>query len=85
MPFGSVFIEKDGARLSMQVYVLLDSEDRVFGVVTDLAVAEEWMTFDDDFAVSEGELNDYTCFNMALEAVTESCAHLRVLRAPEPA
>jgi len=69
----------------MQVYVLLDSDARVYGVVTDSNAAEEWLTFDDDFAVAEGELNDYTCFNMALEAVTESCAHLRVLRAPEPA
>jgi len=56
----------------MQVFVLLDREARVYGVVTDANAAEEWLTFDDDFAFAEGELNDFTCFNVALEAVAGS-------------
>ena len=70
----------------MHVYVLLDSDAKVNGVVTDLAVADEWLTFDDSFSVTEGQLNDYMCFDLALEAVTESesCCHLNVPRTQEP-
>lgn len=41
------------------------------GVVTAPVVADEWLIFDDAFAVAEGELNDLACFTVALEAVTE--------------
>ena len=71
----------------MRVYVLLDSDGKVDGVVTDPVIAEEWLTFDDTFAIAAGELNDFACFNVALEASakSESCSHLKVPRAQEPA
>jgi len=56
----------------MQVYVLLDREARVYGVVTDADAAEEWLTFDGSFGFAECKLDDYTSFNMVVDAVAES-------------
>jgi hypothetical protein len=56
----------------MQVYVLLDREARVYGAITDAEAAEEWLTFDDSFGFAECKLDDYTSFNMVVDAVAES-------------
>lgn len=56
----------------MTVYVLLDTEGRVYGVVTGAAEAEEWLTFDCSFRYAEGQLNEYCCFNLARVAAEDS-------------
>ncbi len=53
----------------MQVYVLLDKDARVYGVVTDAEAAEEWLTFDGSFGFAECELDDYRSFIEALTCI----------------
>jgi thiamine monophosphate synthase len=53
----------------MQVHVLLDKDNLVYGVVTDEAAADEWLSFDPDYiAVGPIEVDDYESFHEVKES-----------------
>jgi len=51
----------------MQVYVLLDRSNVVYGVLTDLESAEAFITADPDFMYVEAEVDDFTTFNEVMD------------------
>jgi hypothetical protein len=52
----------------MQVYVLLDRDACVYGVVTDPDVADLWLEFDGSFSVTGPvEVDDYGLVNLVAD------------------
>jgi hypothetical protein len=65
----------------MRVYVLLDDSTPpiVYAVVTDAGTVEEWLELDGSFGAVECEVDDYTAYNDAVEAIEGEAEQRRVV------
>jgi hypothetical protein len=57
--------------MQQAVYVLSDTQGRIYSTVTDAEVADAWPGLDPDFVSTRVELDNYESFNALSEIVEE--------------